>query len=353
MTISHIARQSVLVVCLCEIFSNALPAVYGFEPDENNKSVAAPIPQRPKRYLSMKTLGGRQLWGDVRFFHRWRIQKNILTGHFRLLDGDDFRHASGTQKECEAKLAEITKSLKLPRMSGKAVILIHGIIRSSKSFDKMRDRLEAEGYHVFGFDYPSTRIEIGDSADYLHQCISSLEGIEEINLAVHSMGGLVTRAYLAEHRDKRLKRLVMMGVPNNGARMADKLKRNLMFRAIFGPAGQQLVSHQDGLIPKLPIPELEFAIIAGGKKDMKGYNPLLPGDDDGIVSVASSRLPGAVDFIVIRCLHSFLIGNDEAVECTIRFFRDGQLREKGDRRPIPKKQAPKTRTVNANGAKTP
>ena len=34
----------------------------------------------------MKTLGGRQLWGDVAVFHDWRIQKNILTGHYRLLD---------------------------------------------------------------------------------------------------------------------------------------------------------------------------------------------------------------------------------------------------------------------------
>ena len=35
-----------------------------------------------------KTTGGRQIWTDQLVFHDWRIQKNSLTGHFRLLDGD-------------------------------------------------------------------------------------------------------------------------------------------------------------------------------------------------------------------------------------------------------------------------
>ena len=86
---------------------------------------------------SMKTLGGMQFWGDVSWFRGWRIQQNVLTGHFRLLDKDNFRHASGTLSECRKKLNAAKKELKLPPMKGKVVIVVHGIFRSSKSFAKL------------------------------------------------------------------------------------------------------------------------------------------------------------------------------------------------------------------------
>ncbi|GAB4161240.1 MAG: alpha/beta hydrolase [Planctomycetaceae bacterium] len=286
----------------------------------------------------MKTLGGRQFWGDVYAFHDWRIQQNVLTGHFRLLDGDDFRHASGTFKTCRRKLDEIRKARNLPPMKGKAVIVVHGIIRSSKSFAKMREQLKKEGFTVIGFDYPSTRVEITKSANYLHKVITSLKGIEEINFVVHSMGGLVVRAYLINHRDKRIRRMVMLGVPNHGARMADTLKKNPLFRLVLGPAGQQLVSDPQGVINSLPIPDFEFGIVAGSRGTIKGYNPLIPGDDDGTVSVSSARLAGARDFITVKCLHSFLMSHPRTIEFTSRFLREGRFRKHGARHPIPQKK---------------
>lgn len=283
----------------------------------------------------MKTLGGRQFWGDVCVFHQWRIQKHVLTGHYRLLDGEDYRHAGGTLRECRDKLEQIKKSRKLPEMKGRAVILIHGIVRSSKSFRKLHNRLKHEGCQVFAFDYPSTQIEIPDSAGYLQQVIESMDGIEQIDLVVHSMGGLVVRSYLASHHDKRIRRMVMIGVPNLGARMADRVKSNLLYRAVFGPAGQQLVSNPEGLIANLPTPDFEFGIIAGARGTTNGFNVLVPGDDDGTISVDSTRLPGAADFITVRCLHSFMMSSDEVVGCTMRFLKEGRFREKGNPRPIP------------------
>jgi len=289
----------------------------------------------------MKTLGGRQFWGDVAYFHGWRIQHNIVTGHYRLLDEDDYRHASGSLDDCRNKLKQIKRERKLPPMKGKAVILIHGIVRSSKSMGKLRERLERDGYHVFGLDYPSTRVGIAKSAEYLHRVIQSLDGIEEINLVVHSLGGLIVRQYCKDHKDKRLHRMVMLGVPNNGAQLADRFERNVLFRAIFGPAGRQLGTDPDGLISKLPAPPFEFAIIAGARGSLKGYNPLIPGDDDGTVAVSSTRLPGAADFMTVRSLHSFMMRNSEVIDATARFLKSGHLRADGKRHPIPRpKQAP-------------
>jgi pimeloyl-ACP methyl ester carboxylesterase len=299
----------------------------------NKQTAAKPFTLKS---LTSKTLGGRQFWGDVAYFHDWRIQKNTFFGQYRLLDGNDERHCSGTLQACRNELAAICKKRKLPAMNGKAVILAHGIIRSSKSFRGMRDELQKQGYLVIGFDYPSTQISITEAAQHLASVIESLEGIEQIDFVVHSMGGLVVRAYLAKHADKRIKRMVMMGVPNLGAKMADQLKKNPLYKLFYGPAGQQLVSSDDGLIAKLPTPKFEFAIIAGGKGTINGYNPIIPGDDDGTVQVASTRLPGAADFMTVRCLHSFLMFNDEAVASTVRFLDTGRLRAKGEPHPIPR-----------------
>lgn len=286
--------------------------------------------------VDMKTLGGRQFWGDVAFFHGWRIQQNVFTGHHRLLDGNDYRHASGTLEDCRTRLVEIRARDKLEPMSGKAVICVHGIFRSSKSFGRLKARLEREGYHVFGFDYPSTQISIADAAGYLASCIDSLSGIEEINFVVHSMGGLVVRAYLKEHCDSRIQRMVMMGVPNLGAHMADNLSDVKLYHALFGPAGQELATDPAGFIAALPTPDFEFGILAGARGTPGGYNPLVPGDDDGTVAVSSTRLPGAADFITVPSLHSFLMNHDESIEATVNFLATGRFRQQGEPQPIPR-----------------
>lgn len=288
------------------------------------------------RYLVMKTLGGRQFWGDVHYFHDWRIQRNVFTGHYRLIDGEDQRHMAGSFPECLERLHAIRKERKLPPMGGKAVLLLHGIIRSSKSMSKLCQPLEERGYRVFAFDYPSTRVDISEAATYLHRALESLEGIEEINFIVHSMGGLVVRAYLAEHRDPRIKRMVMMGVPNLGADMANRVRDLGLFRAIFGPAGQQLVNDPEGFIAGLPTPDFEFAIIAGARGTLTGYNPLIPGDDDGTVSITSTRLPGAADFVTVPAIHSFIMCDERAIEYAVRFIATGRLRADGPPHPIPK-----------------
>ncbi len=282
----------------------------------------------------MATLGGRQFWGDLRYCHGWRIQKNEITGHHRLLNEKDQRIVNGTFKDCETKLEQIRTDQRLPPMSGKAVILIHGIGRSSKCFSGMAKTLSEDGYTVIAFDYPSTRIPIPDSAEYLHSVLQSLDRIDSIDVVCHSMGGLLLRAHLMQHKEPRFRRAVMLGVPNKGAQIADFLKKNSLFKLVMGPAGQQLVTGKDGLIDKLPTPDFEFGVLAGGKSALRGYNPLLPGDNDSTVTVASTRLSGASDFILLPVIHSFLMTDNTAITATRSYLNSGQFNPDGKPQPI-------------------
>jgi len=295
--------------------------------------------------VPMKTLGGRQLWGDVHFLHGWTIQRNVFTGHFRLLDPRDVRYAWGSFDACKARLELIRRERQLPAMQGEAVILLHGIFRSSKAMQKLQIRLEKDGYLVVPFDYPSTRVDISDSAKMLGDVVKSLEGIEKISFVTHSMGGLVVRSWLGTGGDPRARCLVMMGTPNKGAEVADIFRDWHLYRLILGPAGQQLVADKSGANAKLPVPEIPFAVIAGGKGTADGYNPLIPGDDDGLVAVSSTRLEGAEDAMTLPVLHSFLPFNADVINAVSVYLETGAFRADGVRTPV--ESAPEPEAANS------
>ncbi|MBC8113769.1 MAG: alpha/beta fold hydrolase [Candidatus Saccharimonas sp.] len=324
--------------CLFAVLAGlAMPLAAQDGPKEETKpsvSLASSIRRTVEDEISMKTLGGGQFWGDVVFFHGWHIQQNVFTKHFRLLDEHDQRHAWGSLADCQARLKQIREEQKLPPMKGRGVVLIHGILRSAKCMSSMAETLGQAGFTTFQFNYPSTQVSIPEAAEYLHQTIESLEGIEELNIAAHSMGGLITRAYFAAHHDPRFRRVVMVGTPNHGAELADLVHQNFLVRTAAGPGGRQLVTAREGLIPSLPAPKCEFAIIAGARHNPAGWNPFIPGDDDGTVTVESTRLVGAADFATVQTTHTALLRNRETLELTLRFLSEGCLCADRPARPI-------------------
>ncbi|MGD0896694.1 MAG: alpha/beta fold hydrolase [Thermoguttaceae bacterium] len=311
--------------------------------------VRAGEPSEPAT-VPMPTLGGMQFWADQLFFHQWRIQQNVYTGHYRLLDGDDYRHASGTYQQCLAALERIKVRDKLPPMRGKAVVVLHGLGHSRAAMDDLAKYLkEKGGYEVFNVAYPSTRVEIAEHARSLKHILDHLDGIEEINFVAHSMGNIVVRHYLGDPQagtptdaaakrkpDPRLARFVMLGPPNHQAYLAVLAGSNGLFRAVTGEPGQQLGREWDHLEEHLATPQFEFAIIAGGRGKDRGYNPVVPGDNDGVVSVASTRLAGASDFAVLPVMHTFMMNDPKVQEYTLRFLREGCFLSPKQRQPVTK-----------------
>lgn len=300
----------------------------------------------------------RLLWGDVHFFREWHIQHNVLTNEYRLLGPDEKPIVSGTFEVCHDRLTKIRHDRNLPPMKGEAVVLVHGLVRSFSRMLMARQHLEKAGYeNVFVFDYASTEVDIPTAAESLHRAIQSLEGIEKVHLVAHSMGGIVVRQYLAKHPEPRIGRLVMLGTPNQGAELSDRFGNNPVFRFVFGPAAEQLATpHADAppqadlknssepakpeFLKELPAPKCEFAVIAGCRGTDMGYNPLIPGDDDGIVGLASTPLVGAKDSMTVHCHHSRLTRDPAVLECVTRFLKEGKLRKEGPPQPILNLAAP-------------
>ena len=59
--------------------------------------------------LPEKTMGGRVWWQDIKESKGYRIQQNIISRHYRILDAEDRRYFSSfDKKEIEKKLTELT-----------------------------------------------------------------------------------------------------------------------------------------------------------------------------------------------------------------------------------------------------
>lgn len=291
----------------------------------------------------MPTLGGKQFWTDELFFHDWHIQRNVSTGHYRLLSGANLRYAWGSFDECRAKLEVIKRKRQLPPMDGPAVIVLHGLFRSSSAMSKMCRYLRKEGgYTVFNVSYASTRGGVHDHARALASVIDNLEGIDKIHFVAHSLGNLVIRHYLADHKksgqgvrsDARIKRMVMLGPPNQGARIAEALSKVGAFHFVAGASASQLAVGWDSLQEKLATPDFEFGILAGGRGTETGYNPLFGEDNDLVVSVESTRLAGASDFAVLPTSHTFMMDDEKVQQYTLRFLQHGCFDSARARQPI-------------------
>lgn len=291
---------------------------------------------KPSGSMDNQTLGGMQFWGDELCYRQWRIQRNVISGHCRLLDGENLRLISGSFNACNEKLEEIKKQLELAPMRGRVVILLHGLFSNRTSMSSMQSYLEKEGgFQVLNVSYPSTRTQLGDHAASLARVVSHLEEVDEIDFVAHSLGNLVVRHYLFDQTnpekglqpDPRIKRIVMLGPPNNGAQRAALWADNKYFadayKLLLGTTGKQLATQLGEISGHLATPACEFGILAGGRGDGEGWHAKLAGDDDGTVTVEETRLVGAHDFLVLPLRHDELKRDPKAMECTLRFLKEG------------------------------
>ena len=61
-------------------------------------------------------------------------------------------------------------------------------------------------------------------------------------------------------------------------------------------------------------------MVAGARGTAEGWNPLIPGDDDGVVGLDEARLPGALAFHVVPEIHTFIVNHPQAIAATLEFL---------------------------------
>lgn len=217
-------------------------------------------------------------------------------------------------------------------MTREAVILLHGLARTSASLRKMDAALTAAGYTTVNVDYPSRQRPIAELSEIaIAQTLATpaLRDFPTVHFVTHSMGGILLRDYVGQHGALRIGRAVMLGPPNQGSELVDKLGgwrlSRPIFRLINGAAGEQLGTDADAVPNQLGNVTFPLGVIAGNRSINWINSLLIPGANDGKVSVERSKIPGMTDHIVLPTTHPMMMNNRTVIRQTLHFLQHGRF----------------------------
>lgn len=206
------------------------------------------------------------------------------------------------------------------------VILLHGLARGTGTWNNMEPVLRRAGYGVVNQKYPSTQNSIESlAAAVVPTALEKCGQYERVHFVTHSMGGIILRQYLATNSVDNLGRAVMIAPPNKGSAIVDRFGDLAAFGWINGPAGAQLGSTPDSLPNRLGPADFELGVIAGSRSYSPLFSNIIPGRDDGKVSIESTKLEGMAEHIVVSAGHTFIAMKPKTVRLTLAFLRTGSF----------------------------
>ncbi len=207
-------------------------------------------------------------------------------------------------------------------------MLLHGLVRTHRSMRTMQTQLADAGYQVANIDYPSRHYPIRHLAQIALE--SGLEayaksGAETLHIVTHSLGGILVRQYAAMQDIPGLHRVVMLGPPNRGSEAVDRLRYFPGYYLLHGPAGGELGTRDTDLPKRLGPVNFELGVIAGRRSVNLVLSSMIPGINDGKVSVHGTMIEGMQDFISLPVTHTFMMRNPKVIAQTLHFLRHGRF----------------------------
>lgn len=194
--------------------------------------------------------------------------------------------------------------------SDRLLFCLHGFLRSGVSMWWISKALSELGYQerytpTFGLHLHS----LEHNAHQLHkQILSALETSKatSVDVVTYSMGGLLIRAVLTLYPDTPINTLVMIAPPNQGAEMAEFVRRWVPLHELGWDPLAPLLPDAPTTLQEPPL-RINVGIIAGQKGNGIGYTPFLAEDNDGKVCLSETKLQRTHDWIAVQGRHASLI----------------------------------------------
>lgn len=213
------------------------------------------------------------------------------------------------------------------------VVLLHGLMRSARAMSPLEIATKEAGYYTVNIDYDSLKAPIEELAPQaidqgLAECRQHHK--QPIHFITHSLGGILLRYYLTKQQIPELGNSVMIAPPNGGSQVIDTLRHIPGIGYVVGDAGLQLGTDAQSLPGQLGPVDYPVGVIAGDRT----INPLLsltlPNPDDGKVSVASAKVAGMTDFIVLHHSHVFIMRADDTIAQSLHFIANRSFDHSND-----------------------
>ena len=201
------------------------------------------------------------------------------------------------------------------------VVLVHGLWMPGWVMKVMEIRLRRCGFHPVVFSYPSMRSSLSHNASLLSHFVAGSTA-SRIHFIGHSLGGLLVLQMLAEFPEQRTGRVILAGSPYNASCVATRLSRRKPGHYILGRSMLQWLGQK---APERHT-QYELGVIAGRKSIGAGrliYRLSRP--NDGVVTVAETRIPNMSDQIVLNVSHSGMLLSAELAFQAYSFLRNGHF----------------------------
>ena len=198
------------------------------------------------------------------------------------------------------------------------VVLLHGMGRSRASLWMLEHRLKSAGYDTLNFPYVPQWNSVDEVTRGLHAYVAGKVRTKRYHLIGHSLGNIIIRNGFKEGYPPGLGRIVMLAPPNQPAALAKRFRDQPLYRLFTGDSGRKLAS--EAFYKQLPVPSVPFGIIAGDKGQHLTFNEA----NDGVVTVASTKLEGMQDWIVVHHTHTFMMNSRDTAEYCVNFLKTGR-----------------------------
>lgn len=200
-------------------------------------------------------------------------------------------------------------------------ILVHGLLMTGLEMALLRRRIGRCGFRTFQFHYPTLRRDLAANAALLARFADRTPG-EEVHFVGHSYGGLVIRRMLADFPQPRLGRVVTLGTPHQGSRVACALAGSFWGRCLLGRSRLALMSP-----PDLPAPNFPLGVVAGTIPVGAGrLFTSLPAQHDGTVALDEAVVEGAADELMAPVSHTSMLFSAALADQICCFLREGHFK---------------------------
>lgn len=202
-----------------------------------------------------------------------------------------------------------------------AVVFIHGIWFGGLFLWPLRRAIARCGYHCRQFNYWPVFRDASEVSAQLSDYLRKIDA-NTIHIVCHSLGGLTLRHFLNIYCERRLGRVVFMGVPSAGSHVGAILARHAWGRLALGKAVDY------GLLGDAPPwpPKLPLGILAGTRSFGAGrLFPGVPRPNDGTVSVTETHLDGASAHLCLPVTHTGMLYSHRVIQPICRFLEYGRF----------------------------
>lgn len=222
------------------------------------------------------------------------------------------------------------------------VLLLHGLARSRWSMWPLEQALRRRGYATINIDYPSRRFALDGLVAHLRSLIADKRTAdgrsERLNVVGFSLGGVLALALASDLPPPwQPGRLVTIGAPHRGAKVADVVAGWRLGRGFFGPVVGDLGWESVALRRSTAAAAgLEIGAIAGERTRPIGAGALinarlgLKGMTDGTVETTAALgapwLPPFTDHLRVQAGHLILPSHPLVIRAVPRFLQYGRFR---------------------------